>query len=465
MKFLADSLLKKLWLTITFSVIITIVVSFVFSYLFYEKLYVDRIAEDLYQEGEQLANDYKGGPVSSELKKNIQWYNEKSSTEIFLIKNHSELNDCFLFEINKEPVITQSQLDELLKGNAVSVNGFKEYFNREVIAVFFPLLDQGSLEGILFLYIPLAKISELTREFSYLWMFGGITFIALALFFGYMMIDRLTRPLVNMKNAAKKVSQGDYSTRVKIQSNDEVGQLAAAFNQMSASIQQEDTRKRDFLADVSHELRTPISYIKGYSEGLASGIVKDHTEQQKYLKLINREATRMVKLVSDLLDLSKLDAGQYSFEKHPFPLAQLIEDFVQKYAQELTEKQITLYTNLNPDIIIHADDGRVEQILQNIMDNAVRYTDPGGEISITLKKHHFGALVEISDTGIGIPPEDLSKLTERFYRVDKGRARRNGGTGLGLSIVEKLVRLHGGMFEIKSEIGKGTNVRIFFPVV
>lgn len=465
MKHLADSLLKKLWLTITIAVLIAISVSFILSYLFYEKLYVDRIEANLLETGELIALDYQGGPLSEELESRVKWFNQKSELEVILVHSSLELTSSLPFNVKDDAFFPSEVLVQLEKGQTITKIGFEEFFGRKMIAAIIPLNDGENLEGMIFLYVPLAKISELTRDFSYIWLIGGVAFIVVSLSIGYIMIDRLTRPLVDMKLAAKRVSEGDYSTRVNIHSNDEVGQLAAAFNQMSASIQQEDERKREFLADVSHELRTPISYIKGYSEGLASGYIKTQMEQEKYLNLINREAGRMGKLVTDLLDLSKIDAGQLALEKHPFPLAQLIEDFVQKYSQILSEKQITLSVHLNPDIIIDADEGKIEQILQNIMDNAVRYTNIGGKINIRLEKHAYGASVEISDTGIGIPAEDLVKITERFYRVNKARSRSNGGTGLGLAITEKLVSLHYGKIEIESELGKGTNVRLLFRII
>lgn len=217
-----------------------------------------------------------------------------------------------------------------------------------------------------------------------------------------------------MKEAAERVSGGDYSARVNIKSDDEIGQLAKAFNHMSESVQKEDEKKREFLADVSHELRTPISYIKGYSEALETGMIKETEEKNKYLKLINRESGRMVKLVEDLLDLSRLDADEYRLIKNPFPLAQLMEDFIIKYGPALKEKNIRLTLDLDPDIIIYGDEGRLEQIFQNIIDNSIRYTESGGSISIMLSKHAYGCKVEIADTGTGIPEEDINKLTQRF---------------------------------------------------
>lgn len=461
----SDSLFKKLWLTVTTTILVTVLYSFLLSYLFYEKLYVDIVEKSLIEEGNRLAGDYSSGPLTDELKERVEWYNEKSESEVFLVSNPKELSACLPYAIDYETLIGKEEREQLLKGEPVLKSGFEERFGRKILSVAIPLLDNSRLEGIIYLYVPLAKISELTVDFSFLWLVGGVAFILLAAFLGFKMLHKLTRPLTAMKEAAEKVSKGDYSARVDIKSSDEIGQLANAFNHMSESIQKEDEKKREFLADVSHELRTPISYIKGYSEALETGLIKNAEEQGKYLKLINREAGRMVKIVADLLDLSRLDAEEYKLMKNPFPLAQLIEDFIIKYGPAMEEKRISLTLDLDPDIIINADEGRMEQIFQNIIDNAIRYSESEGEISISLLKHSFGCVVEIKDTGIGIPEEDIQNLTSRFYRVNKARSRADGGTGLGLAIVNKLVNLHEGRMEITSKLDKGTTVKLYFPVV
>ncbi|WP_079509417.1 sensor histidine kinase [Mesobacillus jeotgali] len=461
----SDSLFKKLWLTVTAAILITVLYSYFLSYLFYEKLYVDIVEESLLEEGNRLASDYTGGAVTDELKQQVEWYNEKSESEVFLVSNPKELSACLPYSIDYETLIGKEERDQLLKGEPVLKSGFEERFGRKILAVAIPLLDNSRLEGIIYLYVPLAKISELTVDFSFLWLVGGVLFIIIAAFLGFKMLHRLTRPLAAMKQAADKVSGGDYSARVDIDSNDEIGQLAKAFNHMSESVQKEDEKKREFLADVSHELRTPISYIKGYSEAMETGMIKDPDEKNKYLKLINRESVRMVKIVEDLLDLSRLDADEYRLIKHPFPLSQHIDDFIVKYGPALKEKNIGLSLDLDPDVIINGDEGRMEQIFQNIIDNSIRYTKKGGTISIILTKHADGCKVEIADTGIGIPKEDIAKLTERFYRVNKARSRADGGTGLGLAIVDKLVKLHNGKMEIESSLGKGTSVKLYFPIV
>jgi signal transduction histidine kinase len=426
---------------------------------------VDIVEESLIEEGNRLASDYAGGPLTAELKEKVAWYNEKSESEVFLVSNPKELSACLPYAIDYETLIGKEEREQLLQGEPVIKSGYEERFDRKILSAAIPLLDNSRLEGIIYLYVPLAKISELTVDFSFLWLVGGVAFIIIAAFLGFKMLHKLTRPIEAMKEAAEKVSRGDYSARVDIQSKDEIGQLARTFNHMSESIQREDEKKREFLADVSHELRTPISYIKGYSEALETGMIKNSEEQGMYLRLINREAGRMVKIVADLLDLSRLDADEYSLVKSPLVLAQLIEDFILKYDSSLNEKNISLQLDLDPDIIINGDEGRLEQIFQNIIDNAIRYTESGGEILVRLSKHPYGSIVEIQDTGIGIPEDDIEKLTNRFYRVNKARTRTDGGTGLGLAIVNKLVKLHEGKLEIQSTLGEGTNVKVYFPVL
>ena len=463
MKFSMDSIAKKLWLTITAAIVVTIIYSYFLSYLFYEKLYVENVEENLLDEGRRLASEYEGGPLNNELKDRIDWYSSKSETEIFIVSNPRELSACLPFDIDYETLISGTEREKLLKGESVQKVGYEERFDRKIMAVVIPLLDENRLEGIIYLYIPLAKISEVTTDFAYLWMIAAVLFLVIAIFTGTILVKKLTKPLIDMKDAAGKVSLGDYSVKINNESMDEIGQLARAFNHMASSIQKEDERKKEFLANVSHELRTPISYIKGYSDALNEGLVKE-VEKGKYLSLIHREAGRMERLVGDLLDLSKLDSNEFTIEKTPLPLGQLIEDSVQKYIYKMREKEIEFNYELDPDIIINGDAGRIEQVLQNILDNSIRYTDNG---SITLKmfKTNAGCLIEITDTGVGIPSEDMDKIKQRFFRVNRARTRKDGGTGLGLAIAEKLISLHGGTLFIESQQGKGTRVKISLPVL
>ncbi len=464
MKIEAGSLALKMWLSITAAILITILYSYLLSYFFYEKLYVENVENVMLEQGERLSYDYESGPLTDELKKKIEWYNSKSEAEIFVVNNPKELSACFPFEMDVEALIGAEEREELLAGKTIEKVGYEERFERKIISVVIPLLDENRLEGIIYMYMPLAKITELTKEFAYLWLTAALIFLIIALFAGGKIVKRLTGPLMKMKEAADDVAEGNYAARLNIHTKDEIGRLAAAFNHMSESIQKEDERKKEFLANVSHELRTPIGYVKGYSDALLCDMIQDERDKKQYLHLIHREAGRMERLVGDLLDLSRLDREEYKLVTMPLPLAQLIEDAMIKYQPVLKEKGLSFQLNLDPDIIINGDEGRIEQILQNVMDNALRYSEKGG-ISIELKNEGNMCVIRIQDTGKGIPEEDLSKIKERFYRVNKARTRSDGGTGLGLAIADKLTILHGGSLTISSSFGVGTTVEIRLPIM
>lgn len=462
MKLQSLSLTTKIWLTIILSIFITVVFSYILSNLFYEKLYVEHVEKSMLAEGKRLSLDYEGGVLTDELRKKIEWYNSKNDIEVFVVSNPKELAACLPYETEYATLIGQEERERLLLGETVQKLGFEERFDRKIMAVIIPLLDENRLEGIIYLYVPLAKITELTKDFSYLLLIGALLFLIISVYLGTLLVRKLTLPLKQMKEAAEKVSTGDYTARVPLKSMDEVGQLAQAFNHMSSSIQKEDERRKEFLANVSHELRTPLSYVNGYSEALITGIVADEGDREKYLALIHRESKRMERIVGDLLDLAKLDNDEYQLDKTLLPLAQLVEDATQKYVLQVKEKNLRLTFDLDPDIIILGDEGRVEQVIQNITDNAIKYTE-NGEISFILKKLERGSMLSIQDTGTGIPESDLAHIKERFYRVNKGRTRLDGGTGLGLAITEKIMTLHKGKLKIYSKIGEGTRVDIIFP--
>jgi signal transduction histidine kinase len=458
------TLVQKIWLTISVGVILTVLFSYFLSNYFYQKLYVDNIEKTLIEEGKNLADDYQGGPITSEYRKRVEWYNEKSTAEILLVSNPRELSACLPFDIDYDSLINEDDRAKLLDGEVVTKIGFEERFGRQIMGVMVPLLDEQRLEGVFYLYIPLASIKEMTTEVAYIWIPIALAFVLILLVAGKIMADRIANPLKEMEALAYQMSQGDYKAEIPVRSNDEIGNLAKAFNIMAKAIAEEDTRKKEFLANVSHELRTPLSYVKGYSEAILEGVVQSKEREEKYMKLINREASRMERLVHDLLDLAQLEGETYPLQKVPLVFSQVIEDTLEKYEPFLQEKNISLQTELNPEIIIEADYDRIEQVIHNIIDNAIRYTPMGGTIYAQLQQTNRNECrLLIRDSGKGIPKDKIPFLGERFFRVDKARTRAEGGTGLGLAIVKQIVHLHKGKLSFYSEEGKGTTAVIELP--
>ncbi|MCX7843345.1 MAG: cell wall metabolism sensor histidine kinase WalK [Clostridia bacterium] len=226
-----------------------------------------------------------------------------------------------------------------------------------------------------------------------------------------------------------------------------------------------DDMRREFVANVSHELRTPLTSVKSYAETLMDGAVDDRDTAMKFLSVINSEADRMTRLVKDLLQLSRLDSSQQQWNREEVSLSDLVKGSVEKLEFEAKNKKHELNLYIEDDApFVEGDRDKIEQVILNILTNAIKYTPEGGIVTVNVGKNYNEAYVKVSDTGIGIPKEDIPRLCERFYRVDKARSREMGGTGLGLAIAKEITEAHGGSIAISSEVGKGTEVTVTLPI-
>jgi len=229
-----------------------------------------------------------------------------------------------------------------------------------------------------------------------------------------------------------------------------------------------ETIRRDFVANVSHELRTPLTAIQGYAETLRSGALEDSTRAGQFLEVIERHSKRLGRLVDDLLVLSDLELGKTAFDQRPVALPDLVDDVIAMLSDKATRGTITLQSEVPDSLpLLRGDADRLQQVLINLTDNAIKYTPAGGRVTIAAtpitRASAVWVEVTVRDTGVGIPAQDLPRLTERFYRVDKARSRELGGTGLGLAIVKHIVQAHGGTLDIESEPNRGTTVRFSIP--
>jgi len=308
---------------------------------------------------------------------------------------------------------------------------------------------------------------------------GGVLTAALAAALGLWLAGRLTSPLRRLGEAARCIAAGNLSCRVEIGGQDEIGVLGRTFNQMAESLQRAETARRQMISDIAHELRTPLTIIRGHLEALKDGVFPSTPEN---LDIMYDEAILLERLVRDLQELALAEAGQLSLDRQPEDPAALLAATVRRFQPQAAEKGLRLELEL-PDALplIPMDVQRVGQVLGNLIANAIRHTPSGGAIRVRagwisrqseLPSH--GALwpslptlpflaVYVSDTGEGIPPEDLPHVFDRFYRADRSRARATGGSGLGLTIAQQLVRAHGGDIGVQSRPGEGTTFAFTLP--
>ena len=454
---------SKIWLLILLFLSATVAFMYIFTNFLYEQLYVEDTKSMMIEVGEKLQTKYTGGKVTDELIAEIDTYAAYSNLEIFAVRNPRELSACVPFDIDYNALIGVDERQQLIQGKAVTKIGYEERFERQIISVILPFTDQNRLEGIIYVYYPLAKISELAKEEVVLLVTGAAMFLLIAAFFVYYGMRKILQPLADLQQAVGQMTNGHYETRVDVTSKDEIGSLSSAFNQMAEAIQQEDEVQKTFLATVSHELRTPISYVKGYSEAIQNDLVEG-TQKDEAIQIITREAVRMERLTNELMQLARKDEVDQA-EHEPLVLAETIRDAICLVVQQALEKQIKIVQNFDEEVIIVGDEQKHKQVWINIIENAIRYSQEASQVIITTTQQHKKAIITIEDFGQGIPAADLPHVTERFYRVNKARSRTDGGSGLGLSIVEQIIKQHNGTLKIDSTIGQGTLVTVTLPLM
>jgi histidine kinase len=276
-------------------------------------------------------------------------------------------------------------------------------------------------------------------------------------------------PIERMKTLSHRIAEGEYEERLtisgRVQSNqlDELDQLAISFNQMAEKLEKTETMRRQLIGDVTHELRTPLTAIKGYMEGLIDGVIPQTPETYQQIR---SEADRLQRLVNDLQELSAVEAGDYQLKLEAVSPSNLVKTVINHLHFQFEEKEIQIEENLEPDLPkVSVDKDRITQVLTNLLGNALQYTPSGGKVVITASQKKSEIHISIRDTGIGMSPDQLPHIFNRFYRSDKSRARANGGSGIGLTIAQALVKAHHGRIWAESEgEGKGSSFHFTLPI-
>ncbi len=300
---------------------------------------------------------------------------------------------------------------------------------------------------------------------------GGAIALVVALF-SFMLARGLTNPLRSLTRAAEKMQGGDYAQRVvPPASQDEIEHLSLAFNAMADTIEadvielrRQEQLRRDLIANIAHDMLTPLTAVQGFSEALADDVITNARVRQETAQLIGREVQRLRRLVSDMQQMTSLEAGRLQFDFAPLNLYELVNETVAVIEFECNQAGITLRNEMSPWLpLVQADGDRITQVLLNLLDNARRHTPAGGTITIGAEPNERGLTVWVSDTGTGIDAADLPYIFERFYRADRSRTGATGGSGLGLSIVKAIITAHGGTIRAQSEPGMGTRVLFTLP--
>jgi two-component system, OmpR family, sensor histidine kinase BaeS len=283
--------------------------------------------------------------------------------------------------------------------------------------------------------------------------------LGLALIAAAIVAATLVRPLRRLTDTAERMTAGDLRARAHVRGGAELAQLAGAFNRLASTLAREDELRRAAAADIAHELRTPVAGIVSRIEAAQDGVMEDEAAN---LEAMHAEALRLAALIDDVGKLAEAERPDLLITRAPVDLAERCRLRATAYEGFFAAKGIAFQTQTEPTPV-HGDARRLEQVVDNLLSNALRYTDPGGRVVLQVRREVAGCVVEVSDTGIGIAPEDLPHVFDRFWRSDRSRSRATGGSGIGLAVVRELVRAHHGRVELRSELGRGTTARVVLP--
>lgn len=461
---------------------------YVYVTLFTAEMYLQETAQQLNQ------------PLAERLAQIVEPFvgtTEQSDSLQGILLNATTMNPALeIYLLDTSGTILRSTVSHELKFEAVALKPVNQFLKsngkifvlgedpcglvKEKVFSAAPIRRNNQIRGYIYLIVHGMEYDSLTERLldSYILRLGTRSlFITLlsALAVAVIVLALLTKKLRRMTAAVKSFEQGDYRSRILVKSHDELDQLAQAFNSMADTIlndmnqlKEADNQRRELVENLSHDLKTPITSIQGYVETLLmKGPSLPAEEQLQYLQIILSGTERLRKLAQQVLELSRLEAQENKPNFESFPILELAHDIVQKFQPQAEKQKIRLRTLVpSPEsgLLVYADIGMIERVLQNLIENALRYTPENGSISLEFNRKENELEVHIADTGKGISSEDIPHIFDRFYRAEKSRTSELGGTGLGLAIVQRILAAHGTTIQVESTVGKGTTFSFHLPI-
>lgn len=441
-----------------FFVFILIIESFLF-FILYTNLVNDRIEEVM---DNLLA---RGNMHSAVLEDN---FDSPTLEHVGLMESASDFAVIITDEtgniiINSDPVeqemkevIEHTDYNDMPTEGKVVENRWNE---KKYIVADSPITINGEHQGHVFMFAPTNNVKKIVDHLSDQFLVIGMITILLTIITIFILSRFITLPLIKIKEATEQLSKGKNKVELNTERKDELGELSNSITKLSQDLDRLRNDRNEFLASISHELRTPLTYIKGYAD-IISRPDPTREEKEEFISIIREETEQLNVLIRNLFELARMDKNNFVIHPEKVLLEELIHSLADRIRPTYAEKNITFSVSCPKDTIAYVDSERFQQVLLNILDNARKHSFEGGHVSLEVYETNQDTNVIITDNGEGIPKEDLPKIFDRLYRVEKSRSRKSGGTGLGLAIVKEIIESHGGSMEVRSKLGKGTSVTI-----
>lgn len=354
------------------------------------------------------------------------------------------------FKINRKMV--EDDIDKVFEGYIIKRHGeFNKQLNEVVLTIAYPIVYKQKVVMALFMHASMPEIKKTIYDINKI-VIGVLAFaLVIGFIVAFFISAKLKRKIYKMSDVSKRLAKGNFGEIIKIDGTDELSQLAESLNYMSSELSKVDKIRRDFISNLSHDLRSPLTSIKGYAQALMDGTI-ENDNQEKYLKIILEESDRLSKMTNDILDLSRVESGKYPLDKGVFGINELLINELEKFETKLIDKNIDVKIKLcdtNDDVV--ADKEKIKRVVYNLMDNAVKFIEYEGQLSIITISEEKSIVISIKNTGECIPQEEIDYIWERFVKLDKSRGKNKRGSGLGLPIVKSILKSHGEKINVKSD--------------
>lgn len=455
---------SKLVAAFTAIIVVSFVMTFAFLSYWFENYYFNQRKSELLRESQfikERALQYLNGNITSEdINSTITYIGDYLSADIWLIDNYgyvysvSKSQHKNLIATSKQ--IVTSDLAELRKNKTVDKRGtYSNVFIAPVHTFEVPIFSNGVFRGAIMMHTSMDELKgPIKRVYEIIWISAAMAIMICCIVIYYLSQRIIIKPLEEINYVADKISKGEVGKRVHINSSDEIGVLAESFNSMADSLEAVEKNRRQFISNVSHEIRSPITSIKGFIGGMLDGVIPEE-KQNYYLSLTYSEIQRLTRLVNDLLDLSAIEAGQFKLRVEKVDINEILRLCVIKFETKINNKKLKVDVYMEDDkLFVAADKDRITQVATNLIDNAIKYVNVGGNIKVSVKTKGDKAFISVFNDGPCINQADLNNIWDRFYKGDKSRTSKSS-TGLGLPIVRSILTQLGEDIWVENKKDKG----------
>ncbi|NLJ16239.1 MAG: HAMP domain-containing histidine kinase [Clostridiales bacterium] len=399
-----------------------------------------------------------GSNTSQLMRQLVENFDKKETLELMAINLDGDVAlTSSGFSLSQK--IDMPDFEEAIKSDDGTGSYTGSYGREKIMAYTVLVQSQNNAYSAIRLVSSLDKVNSHINTVITMFVSVSAAIILIVFLSGMYFIKSIIIPLRQIGATAGKLAQGDFTVRIKSETDDEIGDLCTVFNHMADELENSETIKNDFISSVSHELRTPLTAIKGWSETLVEE--NDPETAKKGMRVIAGEAHRLSSMVEELLDFSRIQSGRFTLEMTNMDVLAELGEAVLIYSEKARKDGVRfIYEEIEEPAIIFGDKNRIRQVFINIIDNALKYTDSGGKVEIDVVFTEKDIKIIVSDSGIGISESDLPRVKTKFYKANMNRR----GSGIGLAVADEIIQLHKGSLNIDSEVGKGTTVTILLPL-